>query len=59
MLGTAIEKKGPPNRARLYPAFGPMDAHAMGHGSFARWNIGTEIWGQDVLVFIDACFKGH
>jgi dienelactone hydrolase len=59
VLGKAIEKKGPPNRAKLYPAFGPMDNHAMGHASFATWNIGTEIWGPDVLAFIDACFKGH
>lgn len=57
VLGKAVEKKGPPNRAKLYPAFGPMDQHQMGHGSFATWNLGTEIWGPDVLAFIDACFK--
>lgn len=59
VLGKAIEKKGPPNRAKLYPAFGPMDNHAMGHSSFATWNIGTEIWGPDVLAFINTVFKGH
>lgn len=57
VLGTAIEKKGPPNRAKLYPAFGPMDNHQMGHASFATWNIGTEIWGPDAMTFIDAVFK--
>jgi carboxymethylenebutenolidase len=59
VLGKEIEKKGPPNRAKVYPAFGPMEDHAMGHASFATWNLGTEIWGPDVLAFIDACFKGH
>jgi dienelactone hydrolase len=59
VLGKAIEKKGPPNRAKLYPAFGPMGNHQMGHGSFATWNIGTEIWGPDVLAFINAVFQGH
>src|SRR5262245_50871944 len=49
VLGQAIEKKGGANRAKLYPAFGPIDNHAMGHGSFATWNLGTEIWGPDVL----------
>ena len=59
VLGKVIEKKGAPNRAKLYPAFGPTDNHMMGHGSFATWNLGTEIWGPDVLAFIDAVFQGH
>ena len=57
VLGAAIEKKGPPNRAKLYPAFGPMDNHQMGHGAFATWNIGTEIWGPDAIAFIDAVLR--
>jgi dienelactone hydrolase len=59
VLGKAIEEKGPPNRAKLYPAFGPPDQHQRGHGSFATWNIGTEIWGPDVLAFINSVFGGH
>lgn len=59
VLGAAIEKRGPPNRAKLYPAFGPMDNHAMGHGAFATWNIGTEIWGPDAMAFIDAVLKSR
>src|SRR5262249_15278734 len=42
VLGKAITQKGAPNRAKLYPAFGPMDNHPMGHASFATWNIGTD-----------------
>lgn len=49
VLGAAIARRGPPNRARLYPPFG--DSHALGHGAFATWDIGTRIWGDDVLAF--------
>jgi dienelactone hydrolase len=59
VLGKAIEKKGPPNRAKLYPAFGSPGQHQMGHGSFATWNIGTEIWGPDVLAFINTICQGN
>jgi len=52
VLGKAIAKKGLPNRAKLYPAFGAPDQHQLGHVAFATWNIGTEIWGPDVLAFI-------
>jgi dienelactone hydrolase len=54
VLGPAIRKKGGPNRAKLYPAFGADDDHRKGHGAFACWNIGTEIWGPDVMDFIKA-----
>ncbi len=54
VLGAAIRKKGAMNRAKLYPAFGPGDDHQKGHGAFACWNIGTEIWGPDVMAFINA-----
>jgi dienelactone hydrolase len=52
VLGAAIIKKDPPNRAKLYPAFGADNDHGKGHGAFACWNIGTEIWGPDVMAFI-------
>jgi dienelactone hydrolase len=54
VLGPEIVKKGPPNRARLYPAFGADDDHRKGHAAFATWNIGIETWGEDVMAFIAA-----
>jgi carboxymethylenebutenolidase len=54
ILGPAIRKKGPPNQAKLYPAFGAADDHRKGHAAFATWDIGTEIWGPDVMAFISA-----
>jgi len=52
-------ERGPPNQAKLYPAFGADDDHRKGHGAFACWNIGAEIWGPDVMAFIDAVLKGR
>ncbi len=57
VLGPMIRKKGPPNQAKLYPAFGPDDDHQKGHGAFACWNIGTGIWGADVMTFVNAVLK--
>ena len=57
VLGPAIVKKGPPNRARLYPAFGAADDHRKGHAAFATWNAGAEIWGEDVMAFIKAVLE--
>jgi dienelactone hydrolase len=57
VLGPAIRKKGLPNDARLYPAFGPAADHQKGHGAFATWNIGIELWSPDVLRFIDAVLR--
>lgn len=45
-----LQRKGSPNRAKIYPPFGKTKRH--GHGAFATWNIGTEIWGNDVMSFI-------
>ena len=50
VLGAAIGKKAAPNQAKLYPAFGTTNQQ--GHGAFACWDIGTQIWGPDVLDFI-------
>jgi carboxymethylenebutenolidase len=52
VLGPAIRKKGPPNQAKLYPAFGAEDDHPMGHYAFATWDIGIDIWSPDVMTFI-------
>jgi len=59
VLGPVIRKKGPPNQAKLDPAFGADADHQKGHGAFACWNIGTEIWGPDAMAFIDAVLKGR
>lgn len=51
VLGAEIRKKGAPNQSKLYPAFGTT--HQQGHGAFACWDIGTRIWGGDVMTFIN------
>jgi hypothetical protein len=51
VLGAAIRRRGAPNQAKLYPAFGAT--HQQGHAAFACWDLGTRIWGADVLAFID------
>jgi carboxymethylenebutenolidase len=54
-LGPILTKLGPPSSNKLYPPFGKT--HERGHASFACWSLGTTIWGDDVLQFIDAAFK--
>jgi dienelactone hydrolase len=51
VLGPAIRRRGAPNHAKLYAAFGTT--HQQGHAAFACWDLGTRIWGADVLAFID------
>ena len=51
VLGAAIRQRGAPNQAKLYPAFGTTNQQ--GHGAFACWDIGTRIWGADVMAFIN------
>jgi carboxymethylenebutenolidase len=58
-LGPAIRRKGRPNQAKLYPAFGADDDHRKGHASFATWDIGAGIWGPDVMAFISAVLPGR
>jgi len=55
LLGPQILKRGAPNQAKLYPAFGTT--HDQGHYAFATWDIGTEVWGADVLSFISNVLK--
>ena len=52
VLGPAIRAKGPPNRATLYPEFG--SSHLDAHAAFATRTAGTDVWGADVLSFLDA-----
>jgi len=49
-LGVELERKGPPNQAKVYPPFG--NSNQEGHGMFATIKSGIEIWGTDVLAFI-------
>ncbi len=51
LLGEALKRKGNPNRAKLYPAFGDPNEHKDGHGGFAVR--GSDIWGADVIVFLN------
>jgi hypothetical protein len=57
VLGAAIRKRGAPNQAKLYPTFGTT--HQQGHAAFACWNIGTRIWGPDVMAFVDTVLAAH
>ncbi len=52
VLGPVIKAKGPPNDAKLYPAFGTTEND--GHAGFAMR--GEDIWGADVLEFLKQVF---
>jgi dienelactone hydrolase len=52
-LGPILERKGKPNRVMLYPSFGDPGNSTMGHVAFSTWDLGAEIWGPDVLKFIE------
>ena len=58
VLGPVIRKRST-QPGKAVSAFGADDDHRKGHGSFACWNIGAEIWGPDVMAFIDAVVKGR
>jgi dienelactone hydrolase len=50
VLGAELEKKGPPNRARIYPAFGTTTQQ--GHGAFGSRAAGIAVWSADLLAFL-------
>lgn len=52
-LGPVLDKKGAPNRHKLYPEFVPEQGHRAGHGGFATWPAGIAIWSPDVMPFIN------
>lgn len=52
VLGPELKNKGPPNQSRVYPAFGTT--HLEGHGAFACTEAGIQVWGEDVLAFLNA-----
>jgi len=55
VLGPAVRAKGPPSRATLYPEFG--SSHLDAHAAFATRTAGTDVWGADVLSFLDAVWS--
>ena len=55
LLGGELKRKGAPNRAKIYPAFGDPNKHEDGHGGFAVR--GSEVWGADVLEFVNQFVK--
>lgn len=55
LLGGELKRKGAPNRAKLYPAFGDKDNPKDGHGGFAVRGAG--VWGADVLEFLQGVLK--
>ena len=52
LFGDALKAKRGLNRAKLYPQFGNTEKQA--HHNFAVYCEGIEIWGKDVLAFLDA-----
>jgi carboxymethylenebutenolidase len=48
VLGAVLDRKGPPNRSRLYEAYG--ETPQAGHAGFACQ--ATAVWGADVLDFL-------
>lgn len=48
VLGGELERRGEPNRVRVYPPYG--QTAESGHGEFACR--GTDVWGSDVLEFL-------
>ena len=52
VLGPELEKKGPPNHAKIYPSFGTTAQD--GHWRFGSYRDGIAIWASDVSAFLDA-----
>jgi carboxymethylenebutenolidase len=54
-LGQLIRRKGPPNRAMIYPPYGTTPQE--GHWAFATKEGGIAIWGSDVLAFFHTVIR--
>jgi hypothetical protein len=52
VLGSEVEKKGAPNRAKIYPSFGTTTQD--GHWAFGSRRDGIAVWAPDVNAFLDA-----
>src|SRR5258706_14878017 len=57
VLGKYLDRKGPPNRAKIYPSFGSTTQE--GHGAFGSRSAGIAIWGPDVFAFLDSALQNR
>jgi dienelactone hydrolase len=55
VLGAELEKKGSPNRARIYPAFGTTTQQA--HAWFGSRTAGIAVWSSDVMEFLNSALR--
>jgi len=55
VLGAELEKKGPPNQAKIYPAFGSTTQE--GHWAFGSRREGIAVWSPDVNAFLDVTMR--
>ncbi len=55
VLGAELEKKGPPNRAKIYPAFGTSTQE--GHARFGSRAAGIAVWSSDVMEFLSSALR--
>jgi carboxymethylenebutenolidase len=55
VLGSELEKKGSPNRAKIYPSFGTTTED--GHWGFGSRRDGIAVWAPDVAVFLDLTMR--
>jgi len=55
VLGKELEKKGPPNQAKIYPSFGSTAQD--GHWGFGTRREGITVWSADVNAFLDATMR--
>jgi len=52
-LGAELERLGKPYQARIYPPYGTSIDE--GHGGFCEH--GLDVWGEDVLAFVNAALQ--
>jgi carboxymethylenebutenolidase len=55
VLGAKLEKKGPPNQAKIYPSFGTTTQD--GHWGFGSRRDGIAVWAPDVNAFLDVTMR--
>jgi len=55
LLAPLVRAKGPPNDAKVYPAFGTTPQE--GHGAFAIRADGIAVWSSDVFTFLDQAME--
>ena len=55
VLGRELDKKGSPNHAKIYPAFGTTKQD--GHWGFGSRRDGIAVWAPDVNAFLDETMR--